>query len=103
VLRQLQRLVGLRASTIDLATVTHLEDLHDAGLIVDCVDHSVGTLPDAISLLLSGQLLATTGARIRSEALDSGNDAGADAARLDGFELLRGGRLDADAIACHAA
>jgi hypothetical protein len=81
----------------------HLEDLHDACLVVDCVDDSVGTLSDAISLLISGEFLTTTRTRIHSKTLDSGNDAGADAARLDGFELLRSGRLDEDAIACHAA
>ncbi len=48
------KLTGARASAIDLATVTHLEDLDDARHVVDCVDDSVGTLSDAIPLLVSG-------------------------------------------------
>jgi hypothetical protein len=43
-----------RASAVDLATVSHFEDHHGAGLVVDRVDESVGTLSDAIPLLVSG-------------------------------------------------
>ena len=83
--------------------MTNLDDLDYASFVVYCVDHSVGTLADSIALFVSGELLATAGTRCLSEGFDSGNDTGADATRLHGFELLRRGRLDENAIACHAA
>jgi hypothetical protein len=83
--------------------MTDLDDLDHASLIIYRVDDAEGTLADPITLLVSGELLTAAWARSLCEALDAGDDADADGARFDGFELLGRGRLDEDAIACHAA
>jgi hypothetical protein len=65
-----------------------LDDLHDPPLVIYRVDDAVGTLPDAIALFFSGELLAALRAWRMGEALDSRNDSNTHRARLDSLELL---------------
>ena len=80
-----------------------LDDLNHASLIVHRVDDSVHTLTNAVALLVSGELLTAAWTRSLSESLNAGDCAETEGPRLNRLEFLRGGRLDADAIACHAA
>ena len=83
--------------------MTNLDDLNDSSFVVNRVDDPLGTLPDPIALGLASKLLATGRTRSTGKTLDARHDPGARPARLDGSELFRSGRLDQDAIACHAA
>ena len=99
---QLRRL-GQRALTVHFAAMTNLDDLNDSSFVVNRVDDPVGTLPNPIALGLASKLLATGRTRSTGKTLDARHDPDARPARLDGSELFRSGRLDEDAIACHAA
>ena len=87
---------------VHLAAMADLHDLYDSPLVVYRVHDPVGTLADAVAVLFSGELLTPMRARCVSETLDSGDEANADCARLNGLEFLGSRRLDEDAIACHA-
>jgi hypothetical protein len=80
-----------------------LDDLDHASFIVHGVDDSVGTLTNAIALLVPGELLTAPRTRSLGESSNAGDDANTEGPSLDRLEFLRGGRLDQDAIACHAA
>lgn len=95
--------VRQRASAIDLAAMADLDHFNDSRLVVDRVDDSIGALADTIPLVVSGELLAPGRARNLSEAVNARNDSNPDGARFDSRKLLRSGRLDEDAIACHVA
>ena len=79
-----------------------LDDFDDSSLVVHRVDDPVCALPDSVVLGLAGKFLATHWTRGTSEGLNSRRDPNAHPAGLDGFELFGRGRLDEDAIACHA-
>ncbi len=83
--------------------MTDLDDLDEATRVVHGVDDSVGALAKAIAIVASGESLTAGWARILRETVNAGDDAGENRARLDGLQLLGGGRLDEEAIACHAA
>jgi hypothetical protein len=83
--------------------MTNLDDHDDMRFVVHSVDDSVRALADSVALLVSGELLAPRRTRILDKALDPRNDPDTGAARLDGLELFGRGRVDEDAIACHAA
>jgi hypothetical protein len=83
--------------------MANLDDLDHASLIVDRVDDSVGTLTDAVVLLVSGELLTAAWTRSLGESLNARHNAETEGARLNRLELLGGGGLDENAIACHAA
>jgi hypothetical protein len=83
--------------------MTDLDDFDHPSFIVHRVDDSIGTLADAIALRVSGQLLTPAWAGSLRETLNARNNADADGPGLNGFELLRRGLLDEDAIAGHAA
>ena len=70
-------------------------------VIVDGVQHSVVALAKT-ELLLARQFFRASRARFRGQAPDSGGEA---LAVLGGqaLKFLRGGRLDEQTIACHAA
>jgi hypothetical protein len=101
--RQLQRLVGQRASAIHLAAVADLDDLDKSSCVVDRVDDSVCPLANAITLGVSGELLAAAWTRILCKRPNAKSDSDADRTGLDRLELLGGGGLDEEAIACHVA
>ena len=97
------RLVGQRLLTIDLSTMTDLEDLNDSLVILYRISDPVGTLANPKALGLAGKFLAARCTRSARKALDSRHNPRTQPSRLDRFELLDRGRLDEDAIACHAA
>jgi hypothetical protein len=101
--RQLQRLVGQRASAIHLAAVADLDDLDKPSCVVDRVDDSVSPLANAITLGVSGEFLAAAWTRILCKRPNAKSESDADRSGLDRLELLGGGGLDEEAIACHAA
>jgi hypothetical protein len=80
-----------------------LYDLHDPRVVVYRIDDPVRALADSVALLLTGEFLAAVWTRSLGKTSDSGDDSSPDCARLDSVELLGSGRLDEDAIACHAA
>lgn len=80
-----------------------LDDFDDSPLVVHRVDDSVRALPDSVALGLAGEFLATKRTWSTDEGLNSRRDPNAHSAGLDGLELFGRGRLDEDAIACHAA
>ena len=82
--------------------MTDLDDLNDSLVVIYRVDDPVGTLANPIALGLAGKFLATRWTRSARKALDSRHNPRAQPSRLDRFELLDRGRLDEDAIACHA-
>jgi hypothetical protein len=83
--------------------VANLDDVDDSSFVVNRVNDPIGTLANPIALGLAGELLAAGRTRSTGETLDSRHDPDAEPARLDGSEFLGSGRLDEDAIACHAA
>jgi hypothetical protein len=101
--RQLQAFVGQRVLAIDLTAMPDLDDLDDVGFVVHRIDDSERPLADSITLLVAGQLLASGGPRVLGESLNATDDSSALGARLDLLELLGGGSLDAEVIACHVA
>ncbi len=80
-----------------------LDDLDDSSLVVHRVNDPVRALPDSVVLGLARKFLATKRTWATGEGLNSRCDPNAHSAGLDGFELFGRGRLDEDAIACHAA
>ena len=92
-----------RSLAVHLSAMADLDDLDDSSFVVNGVDDPAGTLANPKALGLAGKLLGARGTRSAGEALDSGDDPNPQSSGLDGFELLCGGRLDEDAIACHAA
>ena len=83
--------------------MTDLDDLNDLLVVIYRVDDPVGTLANPIALGLAGKFLAVRWARRARKALDSSHNPRAQPSMLDRLELLDRGRLDEDAIACHAA
>jgi hypothetical protein len=83
--------------------VANLDDVDDSSFVVNRVDDPIGTLANPIALGLADELLATGRTRSTGEILDSRHYPDAEPARLDGSEFFGSGRLDEDAIACHAA
>jgi hypothetical protein len=79
-----------------------LDAFDDSSFIVYGVDDPVGTLANPNAIGLAGKPLATGRTRSAGETLDSRHDPDTQPSRLDGFELFGCGRLDEDAIACHA-
>ncbi|MGI9040199.1 MAG: hypothetical protein ACR2HK_03675 [Gemmatimonadales bacterium] len=89
------------ALAIYILTVPDLHHDNSADVIVDGVDDSVITLPDAI-LLLPGQFLAPGRPGLGGERPHARDDL---SAKFEGksLQLFDGGRLDQQPIACHAA
>jgi hypothetical protein len=54
--------------------VANFEDRYDAGLIVNEVDDPIFTLPHAISVGITGELLGAAGSRIARQSLNAANE-----------------------------
>jgi hypothetical protein len=64
------KLVGQRASAINLAAMPDLDDIYDPSLVVYRVDDPVDALANAVALAFSGKLLAAPRSRGLRESLD---------------------------------
>jgi len=91
----------MSVSAIDLASMRDPHYHHDPLLVIYGVNDTIAALPQAIFFLVK-QSLCSRRTRFKSQTLNLCYDAFANLA-WKVSELLRGGRLDQDAIACHAA
>ena len=88
---------------IDVTSVSAPDDHDGQDIIGDGIDDAIGALANAISIMMTGELLTTRRSRIVSEPADSVNDPKPDLPRFYRFDFLCSGSLEADLIACHCA
>jgi hypothetical protein len=82
--------------------MAHLDDGNHELLVLDRVDDAIVPLSDTV-LVSARELLAAGWARLIGEVLDATDDASPLGDAVDGFDLFDGGRLDEEAISCHAS
>src|SRR5947208_8039995 len=100
-LRVAGRGTGVRTSTVHVPAVADLDHRHGLGAVIDRVKDAIVPLSDPI-LLLPGKFLDALRSRCHGKPRDLGGDLTANF-RRESLELLGGGTLDEDVIACHAA
>ena len=81
----------------------NLDDFDDPPFVVYRIHDAIGPLANAVTLGVPRKLLAAAGSRGLRETFDPGSDTGANRPGLHSLELFGRGRLDEEAIACHAA
>jgi hypothetical protein len=78
--------------------VANLEDRYDAGLIVNEVDNPIVTLPHAISVGITGELLGAVRSRIARESLNAADELLAIRLRINRGKFLACGSFDQNLI-----
>ena len=91
----------LGGSAIDFLAVADLNNVDEQCRIVYCVYDPVATLADAVSVLLSSELLATARAWLVRERRDLSCNPLPFPLRYNGLKFLDGGRPDLDVISRH--
>src|SRR5438874_9337210 len=92
---------GVRPSTVHVPAVADLDHRDGLGGVIDRVKDAIVPLSDPI-LLLPGKFLDALRSRCHGKPRDLGGDLTANF-RREPLELLGGGTLDEDVIACYAA
>jgi hypothetical protein len=87
--------------SVNLSSVTHLDDMDDGSVILDGVDDSVPALPEPV-LIPRGQFFATRRTRILSELSNAADDALPVGFSIDTFDFFDRRRFDEDVIFFHA-
>jgi len=90
----------LSAASIDVTTMTNLDDQHGKSGVLDLVNDSISTLPDTIALL-ARKLLATCRPRIICKRPDALHDP-LDFLLRESSQVFSYGFLEEQLIACHA-
>ena len=90
-----------RALAIHVAPICYSNNVYDQFRVYYRVHNTVVALTDAIQILAS-EFLASRWSWLRGQCRNPGNDLAADLVG-NALQFFRGGTLDQDAIACHAA
>ena len=88
--------------SVDVLAVRDSYDKNEQFIVCDGVQHSVSPHTDAITVARSSKLLAPNWPRLTREGANTRDDALPVFLLVNGLDLLGRGRLDQDAIACHA-
>jgi hypothetical protein len=89
---------SLDGSSVDILPVANLENRYDAGLIVNEVDDPIITLPHAISVGMTGELLGAVRSRITRQSLNAANELLAIRLRINRGKFLACGGFDQNSI-----
>jgi hypothetical protein len=91
------------SSAVDFTPVADFEDLDGPRIVVDAVNDTVGSLPDAEPVVVPRKLLGSRRARVAAESLNPLNDTLPIDFAGDRYDLFGRGPFDAEAISCHGA
>jgi hypothetical protein len=89
--------------SIHLTPMTDLDDQDDTLGVIDRIHDAVVALPDAISIRVSRQFLATGRPRVTGESLDSRHEPLQVGLLRDGLQFFDRRALDGKSISCHGA
>lgn len=96
------RRVGGGSAVNVLAMPDSDDEDHQLG-VTDLVDDPKSAYPDAVPIVLAGELFAAGRPGVVGQRTDAGDDALAVLLLVNGLDLFGRGRLDQDPITCHAA